>query len=90
MSTGRRPVLLDPWKGHRMVLSVHLGMRYVTGGGVLLNQVNGHREVIGGHSFRAREGAQYDVNAVWPLLSGAKPDDRNVAPAFVDPRDFGR
>ena len=30
-----KPVLLDPWKGHRMVLSVYLGMRYVTGGGVL-------------------------------------------------------
>ena len=25
-----KPVLLDPWKGHRMVLSVYLGMRYVT------------------------------------------------------------
>ena len=72
-----KPVLLDPWKGHRMVLSVYLGMRYVTGGGVLafpLNQdANGHREVIRGHSFRAREGVQYDVNAVWPLLSGVKP-----------------
>ena len=56
-----------------MVLSVYLGMRYVTGGGVLafpLNQdANGQREVIRGHSFRAREGVQYDVNAVWPLLS---------------------
>ena len=30
-----KPVLLDPWKGHRMVLSVYLGMRYVTGGGAL-------------------------------------------------------
>ena len=29
-----KPVLLDPWKGHRMVLSVYLGMRYVTGGGI--------------------------------------------------------
>ena len=86
-----KPVLLDPWKGHRMVLSVYLGMRYVTGGGVLafpLNQdANGHREVIRGHSFRAREGVQYDVNAVWPLLSGVKPNDPNVAPPFVDPRE---
>ena len=77
-----KTVLLDPWKGHRMVLSVYLGMRYVTGGRVLafpLNQdANGHREVIRGHSFRA----QYDVNAVWPLLSGVKPNDRNVAPPF--------
>ena len=86
-----KPVLLDPWKGHRMVLSVYLGMRYVTGGGVLafpLNQdANGQREVIRGHSFRAREGVQYDVNAVWPLLSGVKPNDPNVAPPFVDPRE---
>ena len=86
-----KPVLLDPWKGHRMVLSVYLGMKYVTGGGVLafpLNQdANGHREVIRGHSFRAREGVQYDVNAVWPLLSGVKPNDPNVAPPFVDPRE---
>ena len=86
-----KPVLLDPWKGHRMVLSVYLGMRYVTGGGVLafpLNQdANGHREVIRGHSFRAREGVQYDVNAVWPLLSGVKLNDPNVAPPFVDPRE---
>ena len=52
-----KPVLLDPWKGHRMVLSVYLGMRYVTGSGVLAFPVNpdanGHREVIRGHSFRA-------------------------------------
>ena len=86
-----KPVLLDPWKGHRMVLSVYLGMRYVTGGGVLafpLNQdANGNREVIRGHSFRAREGVQYDVNSVWPLLSGVKPNDPNVAPPFVDPRE---
>ena len=86
-----KPVLLDPWKGHRMVLSVYLGMKYVTGGGVLafpLNQdANGHREVIRGHSFRAREGVQYDVNAVCPLLSGVKPNDPNVAPPFVDPRE---
>ena len=86
-----KPVLLDPCKGHRMVLSVYLGMRYVTGGGVLaflLNQdANGHREVIRGHSFRAQKGVQYDVNAVWPLLSGVKPNDPNVAPPFVDPRE---
>ena len=74
-----------------MVLSVYLGMRYVTGGGVLafpLNKdANGQREVIRGHSFRAREGVQYDVNAVWPLLSGVKPNDPNLAPPFVDPRE---
>ena len=74
-----------------MVLSVYLGMRDVTGGGVLafpLNQdANGQREVIRGHSFRVREGVQYDVNAVWPLLSGVKPNDPNVAPPFVDPRE---
>ena len=45
-----------------MVLSVYLGMRDVTGGGVLAfpwNQdANGQREVIRGHSFRVREGVQ--------------------------------
>ena len=35
-----KPVLLDPWKGHRMVLSVYLGMRSVTGGGVLAFPLN--------------------------------------------------
>ena len=39
---------------------VYLGMRYVTGGGVLVFPVNpdslGNREVIRGHSFRIREG----------------------------------
>ena len=77
-----KPVLLEPWKGQRMVLCAYLGMRYVTGGGVLafpLNQdSNGQREVIRGDSFRAREGVQYDVNAVWPLLSGVRPNDPNV------------
>ena len=86
-----KPVLLDPWKGHRMVLSVYLGMRYLTGGGVLAfplkQDANGQREVIRGHSFLAREGVQYDVNAVWPLLRGVKPNDPNVAPPFVDPRE---
>ena len=28
-----KPILLDLWKGHRMVLSVYLGMRYVLGVG---------------------------------------------------------
>ena len=86
-----KPVLVEPWKGQRMVLCTYLGMRYVTGGGVLafpLNQdSNGQREVIRGHSFRSREGVQYDVNAVWPLLSGVRPNDPSVAPPFVDPRE---
>ena len=30
---------------------------------------------------------QYDVNAVWPLLAGVRPNDPNVAPPFVDPRE---
>ena len=45
-----KPVLLAPWKGQRLVLCVYLGMRYVTGGGVLVFPVNpdslGNREVI--------------------------------------------
>jgi len=27
-----KPVLVEPWKGQRMVLCTYLGMRYVTGG----------------------------------------------------------
>ena len=51
-----KPVLLEPWKGQRMVLCCYLGMRYVTGGGILAFPVNqdsnGNREVIRCHSFR--------------------------------------
>ena len=86
-----KPVLVGPWKGQKMVLCTYLGMRYVTGGGLLAFPVNpdsnGQREVIRGHSFRCREGVQYDVNAVWPLLAGVRPNDPNVAPPFVDPRE---
>ena len=86
-----KPVFLGPWKGQKMVLCTYLGMRYVTGGGVLAFPVNpdsnGQREVIRGHSFRAREGVQYDVNAVWPLLAGVRPNDPSVAPPFVEPRE---
>ena len=68
-----KPVLVGPWKGQKMVLCTYLGMRYVTGGGVLAFPMNpdsdSQREVIRGHSFRSREGVQYDVNAVWPLLA---------------------
>ena len=86
-----KPVLVGPWKGQKMVLCTYLGMRYVTGGEVLAFPVNpdsdGQREVIRGHSFRSREGVQYDVNAVWPLLAGVRPNDPNVAPPFVDTRE---
>ena len=86
-----KPVLLAPGKGQRLVLCVYLGMRYVTGGGVLVFPVNpdslGNREVIRGHSFRIREGVQFDVQTVWPLLAGVIPNDPSVAPPFVDPRE---
>ena len=86
-----KPVLSAPWKGQRLVLCVYLGMRYATGGGVLVFPVNpdslGHREVIRGHSFRIREGVQFDVQTVWPLLAGVIPNDPSVAPPFVDPRE---
>ena len=86
-----KPILLAPWKGQRLVLCVYLGMRYVTGGGVLVFPVNpdslGNREVIRGHSFRIREGVQFDVQTVWPLLAGVIPNDPSVAPPFVDPRE---
>ena len=42
-------------------------------------------EVIRGHSFRIREVVQFGVQALWPLLSGVRPHDPNVAPPFVDP-----
>ena len=86
-----KPAVLSPWKGQRLVLCVYLGMRYVTGGGVLVFPVNpdslGNREVIRGHSFRIREGVQFDVQTVWPLLAGVIPNDPSVAPPFVDPRE---
>ena len=86
-----KPVLLEPWKGQRMVLRCYLGMRYVTGGGLLVFPVNpdsnGNREVIRCHSFWIREGVQYDVQAVWPLLAGIRPNDPDLAPLFVDPRE---
>ena len=86
-----KPVSSAPWKGQRLVLCVYLGMRYATGGGVLVFPVNpdslGHREVIRGHSFRIREGVQFDVQTVWPLLAGVIPNDPSVAPPFVDPRE---
>ena len=86
-----KPAVLAPWKGQRLVLCVYLGMRYVTGGGVLVFPVNpdslGNRDVIRGHSFRIREGVQFDVQTVWPLLAGVIPNDPSVAPPFVDPRE---
>ena len=33
-----------------------------------------------------REGVQYDIQSVWPLLAGVRPNDPNVAPPF-DPRE---
>ena len=47
----------------------------------------GNREVIRGLSFRIREGVQFDVQTVWPLLAGVIPNDPSVAPPFVDPRE---
>ena len=49
----------------------------------------GNREFIRGHSFRIREGVQFDVQTVWPLLAGVIPNDPNVAPPFVDPAPEG-
>ena len=67
-----KPVLVGPWKGQKMVLCTYLGMRYVTGGGVLAFPVNpdsdGQREVIRGHSFRSREGVHPMIQMLHPLL----------------------
>ena len=85
-----KPIISEPWKGQRWVLCSNLGLRYVTGGGVLAFPVNqdsnGNHEVIRGHSFKIREGVQF-VQASWPLLSAVRPRDPNVAPPFVDPRE---
>ena len=68
-----------------------LEKKKVTRGGVLVFPVNqdsnGNREVIHCHSFRIRQGVQFDVQAVWPLLAGVRPNDPNLAPPFVDPRE---
>ena len=40
-----------------------------------------------GYVYRIREGVQYDVQALWPLLAGVRPNDPNLAPPFVDPRE---
>ena len=37
--------------------------------------------------FCSKFGVQYDVNTVLPLLAGVRPNDPNLAPAFVDPRE---
>ena len=86
-----KPSISEPWKGQRLVLCSYLGLRYVTGGGglafLLYQDSNGHREVIRGGSFRIREVVQFDVQALWPFLSGVRPNDPSVVPPFVDPRE---
>ena len=68
------------------MLCVYLGMRC---GGVLVFPVNsdslGNREIIRGHSFRIREGVQFDVQTAWPLLAGLIPNDPSVAPPLLIP-----
>ena len=75
-----KPVLLEPWKGQGLVLCSCLGMRYVTGGGVLAVPLNQDSD---GHC----EGVQFDVQALWQILSGVRPHDPHVTPPFVDPRE---
>ena len=41
---------------------------------------DGYREVIKGHSFRLKEPLQYDVESLFPLLAGVRPQD------FPEPR----
>ena len=72
------------WPGQRLVLCHFLGMRYVTGGGCLVYpfsvDAEGYREVIKGHSFKLKEPLQYDVESLFPLLAGVRPQD------FPEPR----
>ena len=58
-----KPVLLDPWKGHRMVLSVYLGMRYVTG-------------VPGSEHWGRQCESPWDCQALTMLLIGKDPYGR--------------
>ena len=54
-------------------------MRYSTGGGCLgypfSVDAEGYREVIKGHSFKLKEPLQYDVESLFPLLAGVRPQD---------------
>ena len=79
-----KPVHANKWPGQRLVLCHYLGMRYCTGGGCLgypfTVDNEGYREVIKGHSFRLKEPLQYDVESLFPLLAGVRPQD------FPEPR----
>ena len=70
--------------GQRLVLCHYLGMRYCTGGGCLgcpfTVDNEGYRDVIKGHSFRLKEPLQYDVESLFPLFAGVRPQD------FPEPR----
>ena len=44
-------------------------------------------QVVACSFFRIREGVQFDVQTVWPLLAGVIPNDPSVAPPFVDSRE---
>ena len=79
-----KPIHPSKWPGQRLVLCHFLGMRYVTGGGCLgypfAVDAEGYREVIKGHSFKLKEPLQYDVESLFPLLAGVRPQD------FPEPR----
>ena len=79
-----KPIHPSKWPGQRLVLCHFLGMRYVTGGGCLgypfSVDAEGYREVIKGHSFKLKEPLQYDVESLFPLLAGVRPQD------FPEPR----
>ena len=79
-----KPIHPSKWPGQRLVLCHFLGMRYVTGGGCLgypfSGDAEGYREVIKGHSFKLKEPLQYDVESLFPLLAGVRPQD------FPEPR----
>ena len=79
-----KPIHPSKWPGQRLVSCHFLGMRYVTGGGCLgypfSVDAEGYREVIKGHSFKLKEPLQYDVESLFPLLAGVRPQD------FPEPR----
>ena len=79
-----KPVHANKWPGQRLVLCHYLAMRYSTGGGCLgypfTVDAEGYREVIKGHFFKLKEPLQYDVESLFPLLAGVRPQD------FPEPR----
>ena len=89
-----KPVHPTNWPGQRLIPCVYLGPRYSSGGGCLVfplgTDVHGRREVCRCHNFRIRDykdGSPFDVEALWPLLAGVRPEDPQIREA-LPPREL--